>query len=72
VKDRRRKRLHLTKKGQEIIDKVEPYRLESNKRLFDFMTELEKDAFMRILKSCSDKFDVVKTKRAIAGLENKE
>lgn len=53
--DRRKKRLKLTKKGTELVDKTQPSRLAVIKFLTEGFDADEKKTFLRFLEACMDK-----------------
>lgn len=50
--DRRRKRLVLTPKGKETVDKLEPLRNQYNENLFKHFTKQEKENIMAFTNKC--------------------
>ncbi|MFY8128656.1 MAG: MarR family winged helix-turn-helix transcriptional regulator [Chitinophagaceae bacterium] len=50
--DRRRKRLILTPKGQQIINKLEPQRNKHNENLFKHFSKDEKETAMAFINKC--------------------
>ena len=52
AKDHRMKRLKLTSRAIEIIEKIEPFRMRSNQRLFANLSEEECKRFLSFLEIC--------------------
>jgi DNA-binding MarR family transcriptional regulator len=50
--DRRRKRLILTPKGKQIVDKLEPQRNKHNENLFKHFTKAEKEQVLAFINKC--------------------
>lgn len=53
--DKRRKRLKLSEKGAEIVNGLEPIRVEKNNQFFAESTEEEKQGFIAFVKKCLQK-----------------
>jgi DNA-binding MarR family transcriptional regulator len=52
VKDRRKKFLTLTEKGEEVLDAIQPIRKKANKRLLEHLNNEEKELFFNKLMDC--------------------
>lgn len=53
--DRRRKRLILTKKGQSILDKIEPHRKKANTELFAHLSKKNQKDLLDSIQGCIEK-----------------
>lgn len=53
--DKRRKRLKLSKKGEDVIRTLEPIRVAKNNNFFAETSENEKQAFIKFVKKCLHK-----------------
>jgi len=51
--DRRKKRLSLSKKGEALIQKMQPERKASNAKILAGLTKMEKQAFLIYLDKCT-------------------
>jgi DNA-binding MarR family transcriptional regulator len=52
AKDRRKKFLTLTEKGEEVLDAIQPIRKKANRRLLEHLDKDEKDLFYDKLMDC--------------------
>jgi DNA-binding MarR family transcriptional regulator len=52
AKDRRKKFLTLTEKGEEVLDAIQPIRKKANRRLLEHLNKEEKDHFYDKLMDC--------------------
>lgn len=51
--DRRKKRLVLTKKGEALVQKMQPERKVSNAKMLEGLTKNEKESFLKYVQKCS-------------------
>ncbi len=52
--DRRKKRLKLTKKGEKLVQEIQPERISSNASMLKGLSKKEKQEFLSYLQRCSN------------------
>jgi len=59
--DRRKKRLILSKKGEEMIRVMQPERIASNKKMLEGLSKVEKEKFLNYLQKCTENILALKS-----------
>lgn len=52
--DRRRKHLTLTDKGKEILERLEPFRMTSNRELFEHSSQEDMEKFLKVIQQTAE------------------